>query len=531
MRQTIPALLQPIIARAPDAVAARFDDAETSNAAFDALARRIARGLAAQGIGPGDRIAVWLPNRIEWLALFLALARLGAVLVAVNTRYRSSEVEYILQRSGARMLVMQRDFRHIDFPAILAGVSPKAAPALESAVVIGGASPSPVLGRPALGWDALLAAQADYAEADDPEAPCILFTTSGTTRGPKLVVHRQRSIAAHAQAIERYFGFDAPGAKLLGVLPFCGVFGLVGAVAALASGAPILGLETFDGERAAALLQQEKATHVFGTDEMLSRMLAAADSDSTPFPSLRVFGYAAFQPGGVETARQACERGLPMIGLYGSSEAQALFAAQPAELPVGERILPGGRPIAAEAAARVCDPETGVPLPPGESGELQLRGPSLFAEYLDDPEATAAAVTADSFFRTGDLARMRVDGGFVFEARVGDVLRLGGFLVSPADIEEVVEGAPGVEKAQIVGVPMNGGLAPVAFVTMKPGAAVDVTQVVARCRERMARFKVPARVWIIDAFPVIVSSNGTKIQRAKLRDMALERIAAEGAGE
>lgn len=523
---TVPGLLAASASRSPDGHAIRIGDEITSHGELDRLAARAAAGLADRGVRPGDRVAVWLPNCVEWLAVFLALCRLRATLVAVNTRYRSAEIEHVLRRSRAATLVMSPSFRQIDFPGILAGVAPDAVPDLRSVVLVGGATPDVLLDRPTVPWTALLDSGEGPADASDAHAPCILFATSGTTRGPKLVVHTQRSVTAHARAIVRAFELDAPDAGLLGMLPFCGVFGFVGAIAALAAPARLVGMPVFDPQAAVDLVRQHRITHTFGTDEMLERMLAVSAPDAA-LSSLKLFGYAAFQPGGMEVARRASRRGVPVIGLYGSSEAQALFAAQPVDGPADERIEPGGFPIHPQAAARICDPETGEALAPGASGELQVRGPSLFAEYLDDAEATGRALTEDGFFRTGDLARLRPNGSFVFEARVGDVLRLGGFLVAPADIEAVVEEAPGIEKAQVVGVVLEGGLAPVAFVTVHAGTRVDPDAVVAHCRERMARFKVPRRVWILEAFPVTVSSNGTKIQKARLRDMAEERLERE----
>lgn len=472
--------------------------------AFAAMARQAAGWLAAQGIGPGDKVAVWLVNRLEWLALLFGAARLGATVVAVNTRYRGAEVDHILRRSGAKLLVLQLDFRGIDFPVILADVGDL--PALERIAVVEPERPLPatLLGRP------VVAFAPDGTEAPDrggPDMPAVLFTTSGTTRGPKLVVHPQRTLALHARRCAVAHGLDAPGARLFAAMPFCGVFGLAALLAAVAGGAPAHLMETFEPVAAAALMRREAITHVYASDELYRRLMAA---DREPFPAARVLGFAAFAPGAAELARTAWARGLPLVGLYGSSEVLALFAIQSRDLPLEQRIEAGGRPASADAEVRIRD------------GEIEIRSPTNFIGYLNNPEATAEAITEDGFFRTGDVGRLRDDGSFVFEARKGDTIRLGGFLVSPVEIEDVLKGIDGVADAQVVAVEIGGQRRCAAFII---GTASE-DAVIAGARRLLAPFKVPAHVWQVDDFPRTQSANGTKIQRAKLREMAEERLAA-----
>jgi len=505
-------------------------DRRWSYAEFEAETRRAAAWLAGHGVRKGDRVAVWLPNGVTWLALFFALARLGAVMMSVNTRFRSSELEYVLKKSRAAHLIMQPGFRRIDFRAIVSAVDPAAVPDLRSVIVAdpsGETDTTAILGRPAvaLRLDTVADAPADAAE---PDLPCILFTTSGTTKGPKLVIHPQRTLVFHSGPVAVRTGLDRPGARLLGMLPFCGVFGLVGTLAAFAAGTPVVILDTFDAERAAALIERHAVTHTFGSDEMYRRLLQVRAGDR-PFPTARLFGFAAFQPGAIELATEAWARGVPMVGLYGSSEVQALFAIQPEGLPLEERILGGGLPSAGELArVRVRDVDTGDLLPPGQSGEIEIAAPGNFVGYLDDPEATAEVMLPDGFFRTGDVGHLRADGSFVYEMRKGDAIRLGGYLVSPVEIEDVLKGFDGVADAQVVAVAVGTELKPVAFVIPQPGATIDPDALVARARACMAGFKVPYRVWPVEAFPTTESANGTKIQRARLRTMAEERLAREG---
>ncbi|MEQ8660373.1 MAG: AMP-binding protein, partial [Gammaproteobacteria bacterium] len=257
---------------------------------------------------------------------------------------------------------------------------------------------------------------------------------------------------------------------------------------------------------------------------MIAAMLDGAD-EPHPFPSLVLFGFAAFNPALDDIAARAAARGVTLCGLYGMSECHALYAMQPPELPLAERRKGGGRPLSPRAAVRVRDADSGALLGPGATGELEVSGPSLLAEYLDDPAATAAALTADGYLRTGDLAYLEDDGRFCYLARMGDVLRLGGFLVSPLEIEAVIDAHPQVTASQVVAIDIAGRARAVAFVTA-PGE-VDEQDVIAWCGARLAGYKVPARVLAIETFPTTASANGTKIQKARLRALALERCAAD----
>jgi fatty-acyl-CoA synthase len=229
-------------------------------------------------------------------------------------------------------------------------------------------------------------------------------------------------------------------------------------------------------------------------------------------------------------AAEAQQRGLSLSGLYGSSEMQALFSRQRPEAPVAARARPGGFPVGEDYRVRVRDPDSGSLLRPGESGEIELCGPSLMAGYFGDDEATGRALTDDGWFRSGDLGRLEGDGSFVFETRMGDVLRLGGYLVAPAEIEDHVQRFPGIAACAAVGAVGEGGLAAVAFVTLSPGAAFDEVALRRFCAAGLARFKVPARCVALDAFPTTTSANGTKVQRAKLREMAQRLLQGSGSG-
>ncbi|UWU78990.1 AMP-binding protein [Bradyrhizobium huanghuaihaiense] len=501
-----------------------FDGTPISRAEFQGKIEQTAAWLAAQGIGKGDVVAVWLVNRIEWIALLFAAARLGAVVAAVNTRYRSAEVAHLLKVSGARLMVVEAAFRSIDFAAILADVAKAEVPALQKLAVVG-ADAIPAH-WPCVRFDAFdkLYPSAPPAK-DDIDLPVLLYTTSGTTKGPKLVAHSQRTLASHAVSVARALKLDPERHSLLAMLPFCGTFGMTSMLGFIAAGATVHVLDAFEAAPALKILTEQKITHSFGSDEMFRRILALTDAPP-PFPHLEVCGFAAFQPGWRELAAEAETRGLPLFGLYGSSEVQALFSIALASDAFADRIEGGGWPMSAEAKVRIRDTETGELAAQGVSGAIEISAPSCFLGYFNNPDATRDAITADGFFRTGDIGRLRGDGSFVYETRAGDAMRLGGFLVAPGEIEDELKSCPGVADAQVVAVDLKGQARCVAFVipVKEPPQQEALTT---RLRERLASYKVPARIYVVDAFPVTDSANGVKIQRARLRSMAMERIAAE----
>jgi fatty-acyl-CoA synthase len=313
---------------------------------------------------------------------------------------------------------------------------------------------------------------------------------------------------------------------LLTLLPLCGAFGLNSTLAALAAGAPVVLPALFEAEEAAALLVRHQVTHCFGSDEMVRRLAETSDA-AQPFPSLRFFGFGAFTSNFTEIAQTCCQRGIPLHGLYGSSEVLAVFSAQSSDLPLAQRLEGGGRPVAgAQVSIRIRDEATGQLLAPGQSGQIEIQAPSLFQGYFGNPAATEEAMT-EGYFKTGDMGHLRADGSLVFETRLGDAVRLGGNLVNPAEIEELMQRYPGVREAQVVAVPLQGQDRPVTFIVSAADGGPDIAELLAHLRQSMANYKVPQRVWPLAAFPLTQGANGNKISRAQLRQMALERLAAE----
>ena len=237
--------------------------------------RRLAQGLRKLGVRAGDCVALWLPNLPAWLSTFFACAQLGAIAVSVNTRFRSHELADILHRSRARALVFWPEFKGIDFAGILAACDPQALALLKAVVLYGesGAAPPPaVLGKPAHAY-AALAAEAPMPESGaSPRAGCAIFTTSGTTKAPKFVLHDQQTVIRHAFDVAAGFGIGADSTLLLAP-PLCGVFGFCGAMAAIAAGRPFILAPSWDAAQAARDLVAHGVTHMNGTDEACAQML------------------------------------------------------------------------------------------------------------------------------------------------------------------------------------------------------------------------------------------------------------------
>lgn len=517
--ETLPAFL----AAAPGVLLDR--DRPVAYATLADESARLAGALRELGVRAGDRVALWLPNVPAWLALVFACARLGAIAVSVNTRFRSHEVADIAGRSRPKLLCYWPGFKQIDFSGILAGCDPAALAALEALLVYeeDGTAPENVVGRPAHRYRRLIERPPLAQDASRPDSGCIMFTTSGTTKAPKFVLHDQATLIRHARDVASDFSYGAAETKILVTAPLCGVFGFCSAMAAIAAGRPLVMYPGFDAFESARAVQRHAITHTHATDDMIQQMLAAVDGPQ-PFPSVKFFGYGAFSTALADLPARAEARGLRLVGLYGMSEVQALLARQSESLPLPERALAGGRPVAAEARVRARDPETGEVLPHGAAGELEFLVPSLMVGYFENDQANRTAFTDDGWFRSGDLGHICADGRFAFIARLGDALRLSGFLVSPAEIEDVLLQHVSVESAQVVGVDTAAGMKPVAFVIPKAGAAFDEAALIVHCAARTAKFKVPLRVRALESFPVTPGANATKIQKSKLREMARDLL-------
>jgi fatty-acyl-CoA synthase len=509
--------------RAPDSIALIDDDVPITIAVLRDRVMRLAGAMVQAGVRAEDRVAIWLPNGMEWVAAFLACARIGTLTLAVNTRFRARELADVLGRARADWLLYWPGFKDIGFDAILQDIPADIMGRLRG-VFVAGPVDAPARGPAGIPAHALRAMMADGPPLASAAAngPAISFTTSGTTSLPKFVVHDQHTLLRHGDAVAHAYG-HGDAARILAIAPFCGVFGFAALVGGLAPGVPVVCQPVFDARRAADAVPRHRITHAYLNNEALHRMLdASPDNDYT---SVRLFGFATFAPGLEALPARAARHGILLTALYGSSELIALVAAQPLD-DAACRYLPGGRLIYPEARVRARDPVGGRILPLGQSGELEIRSPSLMLGYLDDPESTSRAMTDDGYFRTGDLGYVVDEGQFVFQARMGDSLRLAGFLVNPAEIEDFVAGLPGIRACQVVAAESGGKTVAYAFVVLDKETAPDPDAWRTACRHAMAAFKVPAGFHVMQDFPVVESANSVKIQKTRLRELAVELLRA-----
>jgi len=517
---SIPAMVRDGATRFGDAEAVVDGDRRVSYAALAGMVAEAARSLMASGVEPGDRVAVWAPNSLEWIVAALGITTAGGVLVPVNTRFKGSEAAYILGRSGAKAVFTVRGFLDTDYPALLAE-SVIDLPALAHTVVVAGDAGDAVgevawpdfLARGATVTEAALSARVTGIGPDDPSD--VVFT-SGTTGNPKGVV------MAHGQALRAYLDWcDWAGLRTddryLIVNPFFHIFGYkAGCLASLMRGATIYPLAVFDVPVVCDLVQRERITVFPGAPTIYQSLLDFPDLAAYDLSSLRVaVTGAADIP--VELIRRVAEE-LPFETIrtgYGLTEAGTV---------TGSRIDDDFAHIATTVgvpwpgfAVRTVDTDNHE-VPVGEPGELCVRGETVMRGYLDDPDATAAAFDADGFLHTGDLGTIDADGYLRIVGRIKDMFIVGGFNAYPAEIENLLLAHPRVAQAAVIGIPDERlGEVGMAFLVLGDGEPVTADDIVGWSRDRMANFKVPRRVEFVDELPI----NATgKVVKDELRQRA-----------
>jgi len=504
-----------------------FADLERRSAAIGA-------GFQRLGLRPGDSIAVWLPNRPLWMVVHFAAARAGLLTIPINTWCRESEVAHLTSLSGCRAIVIDSLFRDIDFDGILknalGALDAQAEPRLRWIIDVAerrGDAPAQT-GLQRLCLRDMESGASDRTPDVAPEnRVMIAFSTSGTTSLPKLAVHREGVLLEHARAVAAAAQMtDAD--VVLGVLPPCGAYGYTLLLAALTVGARCLLVEQFDAQRIVELIDTQQITALAVTEPILRKLLDQAQASPATLRSLRiVFSAGATLQEVVDRAKT--EFGFRVSNVYGSSEVLALAAFWDFERASNLCGTAGGR-LVSDAMRVRCVDAAGHPVERGQHGELQFAGPILTCGYLANDAATRSAFSEDGWFKSKDLGSVSDAGGreFHYVSRLDDAIRLKGFLVSPGEIESMLQTHPAVAAAQVVGVPERGGeeLA-AAFVTLHAGARVDPEHLRDHCRARMASYKVPALLEIVERFPTTLSANGDKVMKNKLRDMARAMVMHE----
>ncbi|WP_084215833.1 AMP-binding protein [Pseudonocardia spinosispora] len=489
--------------------------------------RALAEDLRLRGIGEGDRVAVWLPNWSDSLAWQFAAAARGALVIGINTRYNVDEVEHVLRRARPKVVALAHDFHGLDLIARLRDAVSRSEVTPSVAVVAGPGARTPDL----TGYDVGAGAWTYGDTSNPPPLPAVAanplvvaFTTSGSTGMPKLAAHRAAGVLSHAVADASAIGISESDVVLC-ALPLTGVFGYNTAMAGLAAGALCVFEPVFDADAVLDDMAARSVTHVVGGDDLVLRLAETWRDTPRDLSAWRWWGVADFQGRSRELAAWARDEfGTSTSGVYGSSELFALTSLWPADEPPPVRWVGGGRVVHDGIEVRVADPATGDTVELGREGELQFRGPNVVDAYLGDDQAMDRARTGDGWFRSGDLGTLVADGVFAYVCRMGDALRLRGFLVDPAEIETRLADHPAVHTAKVVGIPdTDGATIAIAFVVAVDGRSTDPRELRGWCAEGLARFKVPHTVHVVDAMPTTSGTNGTKIRAVTLREWASQR--------
>lgn len=487
---------------------------------------RAARAFCAAGIGPGDRVAVWAPNLGEWIVAALGLQSAGAALVPLNTRLKGAEAGYILEKSGARILVTVEEFlgnRYVDLlhgalgPA--GNARPIAAlPSLERILLLG-APASAAPRAPGLStWSEFLSLADGFdldaarrrAEAVDPEALSDILFTSGTTGKPKGVM------TTHAQNLRVFavwsdvVGLRA-GDRYLVVNPFFHGFGYkAGWLASILRGATILPHAVFDVDAVLKRVAAERVSVLPGPPTLYQSILAHPDRGRYDLTSLRlaVTGAAAIPVELIHRMRRELTFETIITG-YGLTESTGVATMCRYDDDPETIATTSGRAIPEVEVC--CVDAAGIEVPRGQAGEVVVRGYNVMKGYLDDPVATAECIDADGWLHTGDVGVMDERGYLRITDRIKDMFIVGGFNCYPAEIEATMHAHEGIAQVAVIGIPDERmGEVGMAFVVPRPGASPTPEGIVAWCRDRMANYKVPRRVEIVDSLPMNASGKVTK---------------------
>ena len=497
----------------PDVEAVVEGDSRVTYGELEHRVRRAAAALVASGVQDGDSVAIWAPNSTDWIVAMLAIATCGAVLVPLNTRFQGPEAAYVLQRSRARLVFTAREFLGRDYPAMLAAEN---TPDLGEIISFGE------------DWGRFLARGDDPGAVAEVEARAVgigpdhwldLMFTSGTTGKPKGVRSRHGTTLRSFRYYAENLGMRL-GDRCLVVNPLFHTFGSkAGVVAAMTVGATVHPVPVFEPAAASELIAAEQITVFPGPPTIYHALLQLPPEARSRLRSLRlaVTGAAAVP---VELLRRMRdELGFDVVlTAYGLTETIGLVTMCRAGDPMEVVSATSGRAIPGVEVATV-DAE-GKPTAEGEPGEIVVRGYPVLDGYFEDPAATAGAIDDDGWFHTGDVGVLDADGGLRITDRIKDMFIVGGFNAYPAEIEAVLMEAPGVGQVAVVGVPDDRlGEVGQAYVVPRRGEQVDPDALVAFGRERMANYKVPRSVVVVDELPLNASG---KVMKHVLRERALE---------
>ena len=512
--ETIGANFDRIVGLYPDrdAVVVCHQDVRWTYAEFGARVDRVARALVGIGLQPGDRMGIWAPNCAEWLLVQYASAKAGVILVNVNPAYRTSELEFVLNQSGCRVLISARAFKSSDYVAMVREVAPRC-PALERTVFLDSGD-----------WEELLAA--GDAELSLPaglqfDDPINIQYTSGTTGFPKGATLTHHNILNNGFFIGETCRYT-PEDRVCIPVPFYHCFGMVlGNLACTTHAACIvIPAPSFEPHATLEAVQSERCTSLYGVPTMFIAELDLPEFDEFDLTSLRT-GIMAGSPCPVEVMRNVIDR-MHMAEVticYGMTETSPVSTQTSADDDVDRRTSTVGR-VHPHVEIKIIDPASGECVERDVPGELLTRGYSVMLGYWNDPEQTAEAIDAAGWMHTGDLATMDRDGYVNIVGRSKDMIIRGGENVYPREIEEFLYTHPAIRDVQVVGIPDERyGEEIAALVIAREHGTIDAEDVREFCRGKIAHYKIPRYVISVDEFPMTVTG---KIQKFKLRDQAIE---------
>ncbi|MFF7352568.1 AMP-binding protein [Streptomyces filipinensis] len=477
-------------------------------AAFGAAVEELAQALVASGVAKGDRVGIWAVNCPEWVLVQYATARIGAIMVNVNPAYRTHEVAYVLEQAGICLLFASLSHKTSDYRAMVEQVR-GSCPQLREVVYIGDP-----------GWEELLArgtGDAPYAElsCDD---PINIQYTSGTTGFPKGATLSHHNILNNGYFVGESIDYTEQDRICIPV-PFYHCFGMVmGNLAATSHGAcMVIPAPSFEPRATLEAVRQERCTSLYGVPTMFIAELNLPDFTTYDLSSLRT-GIMAGSPCPVEVMKRVvAEMHMEEVSIcYGMTETSPVSLQTRTDDDLEHRTGTVGR-VLPHLEVKIVDPATGVTRPRGSAGELCTRGYSVMLGYWNEPEKTAEAVDAGRWMHTGDLAVMREDGYVEIVGRIKDMIIRGGENIYPREIEEFLHAHPKIRDVQVVGVP-HATYGEEVLACVIPHDAADplsLEELRAFCQGRLAHYKIPSRLQILDSFPMTVSG---KVRKVELRE-------------
>ncbi|ATU08814.1 AMP-binding protein [Methanohalophilus portucalensis FDF-1] len=507
---------------------------------FNERVEDLAKGFLALGLKKGDHIGIWARNVPDWLTFLFATSKIGAVLVTVNTSYRSHELAYVVKQSDMKALAIIDGFRNVDYVQTVYDIVPELKtqqrgnltsqefPELNHVIYIGQEKHRGMYNTRELlllgkhESDAELAQIKASTTADD---VVNMQYTSGTTGFPKGVMLTHKNILNNGYYIGEKQKFTDQDRLCLPV-PLFHCFGIVlGVLAALSHGATLVMIEAFDPLLVLAAVQKEKCTALYGVPTMFIAELNHPMFDMFDLSSLRT-GIMAGSPCPIETMKKVisdmhCDE---ITIAYGLTEASPVMTQTSTDDTIERRVSTVGIEMP-QIEVKIVDPDTGEKLAPGQQGEICCRGYNIMKGYYKMPEKTAETIDRDGWLHSGDLGTVDEYGYYKITGRIKDMIIRGGENIYPREIEEFLYTIDGVKDAQVVGIPDERyGEIVGAFVMLQEGADLSEEDIRDYSMEKIARYKVPKHVFIVDEYPMTASG---KIQKFKLREMATELLEKE----